>query len=133
MRTLQDALNSITEQSQAIQQACAHNAPPAGRYTTAFLDSIHANPDPVHAKLKAARKRAGAPASLGVLDLIRDALPSEERMFKYVGEADDGAKKTFEKREGVATPLKEQRNREKREGGGDADVLLRTADRLVND
>lgn len=133
MRTLADALASISEHSAAIHSAAQHNAAPAGRYTTAFLDSIHANPDPVHAKLRAARRRAGAPENNGVLDLIRDALPAEDRLFKYVGESDGGAKKTYQEREGVVTPLREQRVKERKQGGEDAEVLLETAIRLVDD
>ena len=136
MPALADALNKISEQTAQVYALSSHNAAPSGRYTAALLDSINANPDRTHARHQSARRKAGHgdPGGEGVLKLVRDAHESELRLYKRIGEADGGARKRAELREGVVTPIREQRRLDRQHAGGeDADVLLRTALRLVQD
>ena len=82
---------------------------------------------------------------MGVFSLIRDATDAEGRLFRFVGESESAASgrvKRVEKREGVVTPLKHARGPAEGSGSGsaaqergreDAEVLLRTALRLVDD
>ena len=129
MRALAEALDSISQNSVTIYTLSSHNTPPAGRYTTALLDSLHLNPDP---NSRGARRAARGGIGQGVLDLIRDAYPAEERLYKHVGETEGGMEKRAVHRDAVVTPLREHRKRE-RQGQEDADVFLRTALRLVDD
>jgi hypothetical protein len=150
MHSLADSLASLAEHSTAIHELAERNLAPAGRFTTAYLDSLRRNPDPARRKARAGA-RGGAHVNkeygegTGVLSLVRDAHESEVRLFRYIGEtesAGQGRVQRMEKRDTVVTPLKRmgQGRGGASVGAGagagtrdDVEVLLNTALRLVDD
>lgn len=108
MPSLADTLAHLHAQSEQIVHLSAHNYRSSGPFAQAYLGT----PD--------------------VLSLIRDADPSESRLFKFIGEESSGNKKVEKRDGGVVTPLKEFKKRpvDAVEGVG---VMLKTAMTLVED
>ena len=120
MPSLADSLEQLSHQSAQIQHLSALNSRPAGPFVQAYLHLPSAS-------------SSNSPSG-NVLGLIRDAQDSEVRLFRYIGESDDGGDKRVEKREGVVvTPLREMRGKGKSEGRDEVDLMLRTALKLVDD
>ncbi len=119
MSPLLDALSSLSSQSTLISQLSSTNTTPSGPFTNALLSSS------------------------SVLDIIRDAEDHERRLFRYIGEQQDGKGKMVEKRgKGMITPLRNGiGNHLNGQGGGggdgegwsDPNVLLKTALKLVDE
>ncbi|KAK4686242.1 hypothetical protein P7C73_g3881, partial [Tremellales sp. Uapishka_1] len=106
MSSLADSLSQLAQHSQQIKYLSSLNQKPSGPFVNAVLYT-------------------------DVLSLVRGAEPSEERLFKFIGEVEGGREKKVEKREGVVTPLKELKKG--RESKDDVDVMLKTAMKLVDD
>lgn len=152
MPSLNDSLSALSEYSAQIHALSASNQAPAGQYTTALLNSLHLNPaasssasSSSTARSKRPRGARSAPSAgqAGVLSLIRDATPSETRLFRFIGEtevAGVGRVKRVEKRDNAAAAAGLDVDLDEVEGVGGAgkgrdevEVMLRTALRLVDD
>ncbi|WVN86329.1 uncharacterized protein L203_101492 [Cryptococcus depauperatus CBS 7841] len=120
MPSLQQALESLSEQSAQIAYLSSLNSRPPGLFTSAIL---YLPPSEAPYLPKG-----------NVLHLVRDASESEKRLFKFVGES-DGPKgnKRVEKREGeIVTPMRYLRQRG-RECKDETDLLLRAVLKMNDD
>lgn len=110
MPSLANTLSDLSGFSDQIYHQSNHNLKPAGPFVSALLKSQT------------------------VLSLIRDAEPSEVRLFKFVGEEGAGVKKV-EKRDGsIATPLREYNQRVRGSSQGEqVGVMLKTAMKLMDE
>lgn len=112
MPSLLDTLANLNAQSEQIIHLSTHNYRSSGPFAQAYLGT----PD--------------------VLSLIRDAEPSEARLFKFIGEEGSGNKKVEKRDGGAVTPLKEfkaKTSAEGKDGNDQVGVMLKTAMTLVED
>lgn len=110
MTALVDTLAHLHAQSHQIVEFSNANYRPSGPFTKAVLQSHD------------------------ILSLIRDAEPSESRLFKFVGEESTGNKKVEKRDGGVVTPLKELKKVGANVGEKDNTMaILKTAMTLVDD
>lgn len=111
MPSIADSLHNLATQSEQINYHSSQNLTSAGPFVHALLGNHN------------------------ILSLIRDAVPAEARLFKFIGEESGGNKKVEKRDDGLVTPLKAIQR-----GGGAKDngkeqvgVMLKTAMRLVDD
>lgn len=113
MPSLSDTLAHLHAQSHQIVSLSNANYKPPGPFVDAVLRSHD------------------------VLSLIRDADPSEARLFKFVGEETSGNKRVEKRDGGVVTPLKQLKNGTATgmasEGKDNVRAILQTAMTLVDD